>query len=193
MSADPHAKLLPIDTAMYVRMHEADLFLDRRVELIDGQLIEMGPAGDPHFWATAELGRHFTLALGALDEYRVAQQGGFAAAATSLPDPDLVVIHLDHGRHVAPGRDDSGPVFVAEVSATSLLWDLGRKRLLYARAGIPEYWVLDLEGERLVVHRDPVDGDYATVTNHRRGEPVAPQDLPFVTAFDIAAAVDAVP
>ena len=65
-----------------------------------------------------------------------------------------------------------------EISDTTLAFDLGTKARLYARAGIPEYWVVDVTGQRIVVHRDPRAGIYENVTSCRTGQTIEPLSAP---------------
>jgi len=67
---------------------------------------------------------------------------------------------------------------VVEIADTTLAFDLTVKAALYARAGILEYWVLDLTGRRLIVHRDPKGGGYASVTAYSEHESIAPLSAP---------------
>lgn len=67
---------------------------------------------------------------------------------------------------------------VVEISSTSLAFDLTRKADLYARAGIADYWVLDLAGRRLIVHRQPEGGRYTQVIAYSEHEAVAPLAAP---------------
>ncbi len=191
VSAEAAARAYPIDVDLYVEMDASGVLDGRSVELVDGVLVAMTPITLRHDWATAMLGRHFVVGLAEHPEFVVSQQGGFVADETSVPEPDLTVRTATRfsQRRPNPTRPASDPELVAEVSVTSLAWDLGRKRRLYAEAGVPEYWVIDVDGERLVVHRDPTDGGYRTVTEFGRGEPVAPAALP-VPPFDVAVALD---
>jgi Uma2 family endonuclease len=76
---------------------------------------------------------------------------------------------------------------VIEVSDSTLAFDLGPKARLYARAGIPEYWVFDIGERRLIVHRDPRAGGYCAVTAYVEGENVTPLALP-AASFSVAVA-----
>jgi len=67
---------------------------------------------------------------------------------------------------------------VVEVADTSLTFDLTVKARLYARAGIVEYWVLDISGRRLIVHRDPRDRRYQSVVAYSHLESIAPLSAP---------------
>jgi Uma2 family endonuclease len=79
-------------------------------------------------------------------------------------------------RSANPGPKDLH--LVVEVSDTSLNFDLTTKAVLYARAGIPEYWVLDVSGRRLIVHRHPQSGKYTAVLVYNEQEAVAPLAAP---------------
>jgi Uma2 family endonuclease len=131
---------------------------DDRVELLDGVLVEMSPQSEAHAYAIREL-----LARAA----RVVLESGLrlsvqsplnVGSPISRPEPDLAVVP-------AGGWDAHAAraVLVVEVSVTSRAIDLGRKAAIYAAAGIPDYWVLDIDARRLIVHRDPADDRYATV------------------------------
>ncbi len=69
-------------------------------------------------------------------------------------------------------------LLVVEFADTSLEYELGRKARLYARHGLPELWVLDQRGDRLVLHRDPTPRGYSTVRTLVRGESIAPLAFP---------------
>jgi Uma2 family endonuclease len=67
---------------------------------------------------------------------------------------------------------------IGEVSDSTLAFDLVTKAGLYARAGVPEYWVIDIAARRMIVHRDPVGGKYQSVTGYAANQPVAPLAAP---------------
>ena len=131
---------------------------DDNVELLDGVLVEMSPPGPAHVEAVARLVM-LLVPVAAAAGLVVSPQGSLdVASPISLPEPDIAVARAG-GWDAHPGE----PLLVVEVSVTSRAVDLGRKAAIYAEAGIPEYWVLDIEGRRLVVHRDPVGGRYTTI------------------------------
>lgn len=97
---------------------------------------------------------------------------------TNEPVPDLIVLKREFagfGKRRAQPRDLA---LVVEIADSSLAFDLAVKASLYARAGIAEYWVLDIIGRRLLVHRRPEGGQYATVTSYSHEECVAPLAAP---------------
>jgi Uma2 family endonuclease len=134
----------------YHRLIEAGAFDDSlRAELIDGWLVDMSPRGREHDRAVMWLNMHIVPAID-LGRYEV----GVAGAITldrSEPEPDLFVARRDGPRPFHHGTAE----LVIEVSVSSLRHDLLIKARVYAGAGIPEYWVVDIEGERVVRHLDP--------------------------------------
>ena len=95
---------------------------------------------------------------------------------TNEPEPDISVLirALDFSTHPRPEELR----LVAEVSGSSLVFDLTTKARLYAQSGIVEYWVLDLAGRRLIVHREPVDGRYQSVVAFGEEEQLATLAVP---------------
>ena len=131
---------------------------DDRVELLDGVLVEMSPQGPSHLEALTRL-TMLVVPLAAAAGMRVTPQCPLnVESPISQPEPDLAVVPV--------GDWDTYPAkaqLVIEVSVTSRKVDLGRKAAIYAAAGIPDYWVLDLADRRLVVHRAPVEDRYTEV------------------------------
>jgi Uma2 family endonuclease len=161
--------------AEYDRAVEAGVFApDARLELIDGEILTVTPQGSRHSTGVGLVSEALRAAFGAGFHVRV--QFPLAADDYSEPEPDVAV--------VAGGiRDyrDAHPttaLLVVEVSDDSLHRDRTAKQRLYARCGIPEYWVLALPDDRLQVYRDPHAGGYDTMTTHGAGERVAPLARP---------------
>ena len=103
-------------------------------------------------------------------------QNPLAADEYSEPEPDVAVVTgtVRDYRFAHP----TSAVLVVEISDESLRHDRTVKQRLYARCGIPEYWVLALPEARLEVYRDPAGDGYQSVTNHAAGDKVAPLALP---------------
>ncbi len=128
-------------------------------ELIDGELLRKLPKRPQHIRALAML-ITWLHAVSPEDNPR------------SRPEPDALVLNFA----VRDLRGDIRPdqlVLVAEVSDTTLGFDLEDKASLYARAGICEYWVVDTNGRRLIVHREPREGRYESVAAYAESERVA--------------------
>jgi Uma2 family endonuclease len=160
MSASALPKRKRFTVEEFQRMGEAGVFApDERVELIDGEIIEMTPVGPRHVQAVFALDDFFRSVVG--PEIRVATQNALRTPA-GLPWPDaalLVRSRLDPAR--LPGADAC--ILVVEVADATARLDRGRKRRAYAQAGIPEYWVVDLRSDSVVLHLSPAGGDYAEV------------------------------
>ncbi len=115
--------------------------------------------------------------VGLFTALRAYSQAAIQVSATdparNNPIPDVSVTRQEVMAYAArfPGPDDL--ILVAEVSDSSLAYDLGPKVLLYAKASIPEYWVLDIAGRRLLVHRQPGQNGYADIQVYAEGEEAA--------------------
>lgn len=145
-----------------LRMVDAGILAeDEPVELIEGELVVVTPQGPPHASVTTALRDRLVAAYGA--GFVVREDKPLIAGESSLPEPDIAVVrgvHRDFGkRH--PRGDEA--LLVIEVARTSLAMDRS-KAATYARAGVPIYWLLDLDAGRLEVHTDPrPDGRYGRV------------------------------
>jgi Uma2 family endonuclease len=142
----------------YHRMIESGgLDEDTRVELIEGLILDMGPKSPAHENVISFLMRRFFAGLD-LDRYEIR-----AAAPLSLgdsePEPDLIVFEHD----VPPPYHPETATLVVEVAVSSQRRDLRDKPAVYARAHVPVYWVVDLDGRRAVMHSSPLDGEYERV------------------------------
>ncbi len=143
--------------AEFHRFGDMGLFEGRRAMLIDGVILQEGPMNPPHAVTLGLVEEAIRTAFGA--GWWMRHQSPLILGLDTDPEPDLAVV---------PGRprDYSGhPTtadLVVEVADTSLDFDTNEKRLLYARAGIRDYWVVDINGRRLLVYRNPQAGDYAS-------------------------------
>jgi Uma2 family endonuclease len=169
-------------------MAEAGLFDDRRVELLDGEVIEVPAQASPHRTAISKISR---LLLNAFDPVKdwVVIQGTLRLSRFSAPDPDFHVFDVPTGT-----PDDKLPtaLLVVEVSETSYARDAGPKLRAYARAGVADYWIVNLSQRRVEVYRrpeNPTPGKrggwrYANVTHHGPGATISPLLRPTV-AFPV--------
>lgn len=168
-----------LDVAEYHRMGEAGiLHEDDRVELIEGELIEMAPIGSPHSGTVLGLVHLLVAAVG--DRARVNVQNPVRLNDHSEPQPDFLVLkpRADNYRDSHPTPVD---VFLlVEVADSSLRYDRLVKLPLYARHGIPEVWVVDVEHGVVEVHRDPAGDGYTMVSREVAGASLSPHLLPGV-------------
>mgnify|MGYP005848610191 CR=1 FL=1 len=164
----------------YHRMAEAGiLHEDDRVELLEGEIVEMSPIGWRHQGCVNRLTYWLIAAL--QDRAVVQPQGPIRLGPDSEPQPDLVVLRprADFYAEGGPGPEDV--LWLVEISDTSLRYDREVKVPLYGRYGIPEVWVVDLVEERVFVHRDPHPAaGYRSVRVLGRGARLAPQAFPDV-------------
>jgi Uma2 family endonuclease len=172
----------------YDRMVEAGILgEDDPVELIDGEIVKMAPEGKPH--ASAVRRAHIALQRVFGPQGYVQVGLPMAPDDASEPEPDLAV--LPGTVEDFEGEHPSTALLVVEVAESSLRFDRKRKGSLYARAGIPEYWIVNLKRGRLEVYRDPMsdpDADlgwrYRTVRSLTPAEEVVPlgTDQPIAVA-----------
>src|SRR5262249_53881810 len=107
--------------------------------------------------------------------WRIRSQSPLVLGQDLDPEPDLAVIAgTPRGSSGHPTMAD----LVVEVAGSSLNFDTSEKRLLYARGGVRDYWVVDINGRRLLVYRDPQAGDYATQQALGLADTVAPLAAP---------------
>lgn len=140
-----------------------------RIELLDGEILEVSPQGSRHATAIRLVEEALRVASTGFD---VRSQLPIALDDVSEPEPDVSVV---------PGwprdyRDEhpDGAVLLVEVSESSLAHDRDRKLRAYARNGIPEYWILDLTTSRLEVYREPAGDAYTSAQVLAREKDIRP-------------------
>ncbi len=139
-------------------MIDAGLFSDARIELVEGELVEMAPSGRAHGELVARLTRIVGNAYGDKDwVHFVDTYVGIGQQTVRAPDIFVVDRLQDDGNELT-GKD---VVLAIEVSHATLREDLGRKRIDYATAGVRNYWVVDVEGGRVHRYSVPTGFDYA--------------------------------
>lgn len=137
----------------YLMLDRAGAFGDRRTELFDGEVYYMSPKHRPHarvlgdvYFAVREALRASGSGLTALIDISV------RLSDYDVPDPDIAITDAPDGDGILPL---AALKLVIEVSDTTLSKDLGFKEELYARAGVPEYWVIDINESRVLCHANP--------------------------------------
>jgi Uma2 family endonuclease len=155
------------------------MFDQQRLELIEGELIDKMGQKRPHVnsltllagWLMQAFGGRYVNLAAPID---VAPEDN----PTNEPIPDAIVLRPDYSAFRSAKPQPQDLRLVVEVADTTLAFDLTVKAALYARAGIVEYWVLDVTGRRLVVHRDPQAGKYRSIVAYSEHESVAPLSAP---------------
>ena len=155
----------------YHRMAEAEVFdPEDRVELIDGEVLEMAPIDSRHAGCVNRLNYLFVSRLGT--RAVVAPQNPIEVDDYSEPQPDLVLLRPRDDFYSSSHGLPNDVLLVVEVSNTTLRFDLGRKTALYLAGRIPEVWVVDVNAE--VVHVATPAGTRVVT----RGESLAPEAFP---------------
>jgi Uma2 family endonuclease len=158
VAAEPPTPVHRFSLEEYHRLIDAGGFdEDARVELIDGLLVDMSPKTAPHENAIAWLNQLLVLSVD-LDRFEVRVSAALTTG-NSEPEPDIIVIERDAPRPYHPGT----AALIIEVAVSSQRRDLRHKPPIYAGAGVPDYWVVDLDAGRVVVHGSPRDGAYDRV------------------------------
>lgn len=150
---------------------------DLRYELVDGVLVEMGHAGPRHAGIVEWLTKHFVLASG--ERFGVRTQDYLLTADDGFRSPDLIVIEP-----VGRDRLPDAAVLVIEVASTSRSRDV-RKAEVYAAGGVREYWIVDIDRDVVLVHREPSDAGFERVERFRPGDTLTP--LTELAPVDVAA------
>jgi Uma2 family endonuclease len=182
MMAEPDLVMKRWTRKEYDQLIEQGVFIpEEKIELLDGLLVVAEPQSSYHYTAIGLVVRALTRAFG--EGWTVRSQGPLALDDVSEPEPDVAVVR-GHIRDYAADHP-SDPVLIVEVTLTSLTMDRRYKSSLYARAGRPEYWVLNLVDHVLEVRREPGESsaaaygwDYRDVQTLRPGDRVSPLAAP---------------
>jgi Uma2 family endonuclease len=169
MASLPDVSPRPFSVAEYHRMVDAGILSeDDRVELLEGVIVLMSPQKEPHAHAIEELTEALVLQVNG--RYRVRPQLPLTLGDRSEPEPDLAVVPLPEPG--APAQNRRAALLVIEVAGDSLRKDRLAKARIYARAGIPEYWIVNLEERCIEVFRDAdaENGVYRASAKARPGE-----------------------
>ena len=162
-----------LDVDAYYRMADAGIIAhDARIELIDGELIDMAPIGQGHASTVDRLTE--ALFIACQGRAIISVQNPVRLNQLNEPQPDLTVLRRRDDFYGTGNR--AGPadvLLLIEVSDTSLRYDQTVKLPAYARAGIAEYWVVDLPRRAVIVHRQPVADSYADISTKGPGDQLA--------------------
>jgi Uma2 family endonuclease len=160
----------------YQRMGQVGILSsDDRVELIDGEIVVMTPIGPRHGACVARANRALVRAAG--DDAIVLPQGSVRLDLYYEPEPDLVLLRRRDDFYASrhPGSGDI--LLITEIADSSIDYDRNVKTRVYAAAGIPEYWLADLNANVVLRHRHPERDRYREVEPFRRGQSIAPEML----------------
>jgi Uma2 family endonuclease len=177
METEVAKKLFTVDE--YLRMGEAGIFdPEARLELIEGEIIEMSPVGLPHVGSVNRANALFSSRLAG--KVIVSVQNPVRLSRYTEPLPDIVLARprgdFYSGKAIAP--EDT--FLVIEVSDSTIRYDRNRKMPLYAKSGVPELWIENLQEGVILVYRDPGPETFATSLIVKRGESISIAAFPDV-------------
>ena len=161
----------------YYRMAaEGVLGSQERVELIDGEVVVMSPIGPRHAACVTSATRELLRVVG---DIALVRPGNPVRLNTfNEPQPDFTVVRPRADLYASSHPGPTDVMLVVEISDSSLAYDRGVKARLYAQWGLVEYWLADLNAERVWIYSSPEDGTYQTVEERQPGEALAPSLLP---------------
>jgi len=155
------------------------VFKNEKLELVSGELISKMGKNRPHvngfrimyLWLLEAFGKQFVDAEAPID---VAPQDN----PTNEPEPDIIVLNRDCATFISANPQPKDLRLVVEIADNSLNYDLTLKSQLYARAGIIEYWVVDVAAKQIYCHRQPINGAYSSVSIYNQHESMSPLSAP---------------
>jgi Uma2 family endonuclease len=182
MAAQPARRQFTV--AEYYQMGRVGILTeDDRVELIEGEIIEMPPIGGRHSSCVNRLNELFVTAVGSLALVTV--QNPLRLDGRSEPVPDVMIVNRRTDFYEAGHPAPEDVLLLVEVSDSTIGYDRRVKLPLYAQYGVPEVWIVDLDRGVIRVHLDPMPDGYRVVRTRRRGDRLAPAAFP-----DLVFAVD---
>ena len=168
-----------ISVDRYEKMVEAGVLTKYdRVELIEGDMINEPGINPPHSAITARLTELLVLSVGR--SVTVSPCGSVRLGDFSVPQPDLMLLTRREDFYFGRRPTAADVLLLIEVSDSSFAYDQSTKRALYARYGVEEYWVVDVQGERVFVYSEPAEEGYARVVECRAADIVSPRAVPVV-------------
>ena len=175
MGVQVSRRLFSVDE--YHRMAEAGILgEDDRVELLEGEIVEMTPIGSRHAACVKRLNRIFSQRAG--ERVLISIQDPIRLGERSEPQPDLALLRFREDFYSSGHPGPGDVLLVVEVAETSAEYDREIKVPLYARYGVPEVWLVDLEGGAVEVYRDPSPEGYRKAQILRPGSRLSPSSLP---------------
>ncbi len=162
----------------YYAMAEAGILTeDDRVELLDGDIIAMPPSG---IWHAGRVNRFIRILAPLLERSVVSIQNPIRLNDVSMPEPDAMLLKLREDDYTGKMPVPDDVLLLIEVSDTTVGYDRGAKLSAYARAGIPEVWLVVRKERRIEAYTEPSEGGYANVRRVGAGGSISPGAFPDV-------------
>lgn len=179
MTAEPVLEHFLLTVDEYDRMVEVGILdRDSRVELLEGELVRMAPIGSRHASVTARLTDLLVPRCG--QRALVVLANPIRLLPRSEPEPDLMIVRRRADYYSAGHPTAADALLVVEVSDSSIGKDRLVKVPIYARQGVPEVWIVDIDGDRVIVHTEPQNSDFRRIRTAHRGEELRPTMVPSV-------------
>ena len=176
MDARAFARPWLFTAAEYYRMAEVGILTeDDRVELIEGEILEMSPIGVRH---AAVIDKVAALVRDRVSGVMVRVQHPVRLSERSEPQPDLALVRARDDYYAAAHPGPQDVLLLIEVADSSVLYDRNLKIPFYARSGISEVWLVDLVTNAVEVHATPATGAYTHVQRFERGTTIVSAHLP---------------
>ncbi len=180
VSSDTFYKKHLTNLAEWKKMGDAGIFPpDSRLELINGEIIEMSPIGSNHAGHLNRLNQLFTLKTSS--NAIVSIQNPLQLNDLSEPEPDLMLLKLHQDFYCERHPNATDVLLLIEVADSSLEYDQNQKLRLYASHNIPEYWLLNINQSCVEIYRRPNAGLYAEKTTLSAGDQISLSQLPDIT------------
>ncbi|HEY0324316.1 MAG TPA: Uma2 family endonuclease [Pyrinomonadaceae bacterium] len=162
--------------AEFERMGEAGIFSeDARLELIEGEIVEISPIGSRHAACVKRLSRYLNRTIG--DIALISTQDPIQLNDFTAPQPDIALLQLRDDFYESAHPKPQDVLLIIEVADTTVDYDRLIKLPLYAKAGIPEVWIINLPADRVEINATPDNGAYKIATEVRRGEQAQAQTI----------------
>jgi Uma2 family endonuclease len=163
----------------YYKMADVGILtIEERTELIEGEIIEMSPIGAKHAGSINRLNRKFSAIVG--NQAIIAVQNSISLNGYSEPQPDLAILHWREDFYTQSLPTPSEIFLLIEVADSTLKYDREVKAPLYAKAGIPELWIVNLEAQVFEVYRQPSESGYQQMQIYAKGQTIQLEQLPNV-------------
>ncbi len=159
----------------YHQLVEIGLLDDRRVELLEGIIIEMPPEGMPHAVYCSESVEYLRILLG--DRATVREGHPVTLPNDSEPEPDIAIVRTPNRQYLTHYPYPVDIFWSIEYAHSTLRKDINEKKRVYAAAGIQEYWVVNLQAPELIIFRDLESGTYKSETKLATGN-ISPLSFP---------------
>lgn len=143
----------------YHLMIESGVLSDRSVELLEGDIVEMSPEGPLHRFINDTAAEYLRELLRGRAKIFEAHP---ITLSDSEPEPDIAIVRLPNTNYLTRHPYPNDIYWLIEISNTTLEDDLGKKKKIYAKAKVDEYWIIDLKAAEIIIFREPSGNDYKT-------------------------------